>query len=286
MNWLIKFPPKIKQLLTRREPPKDFWMKDPTDGKLVPRKEVENNLFVIPGSNHHLPITPAARFESIFDDKKWEDIPTPKRVHDPLKFRDRIRHTQRVKNAQKQTGNTEAVVLAYGRITGQPVVVAAHDFRFIGGTLGVGTANAVVKGMQEAVRRNVPFIMFATSGGARLQEGIFSLMQLPNTTIAREELREAGLPYIVVLTNPTMGGVTASYAMLGDIHIAEPGAIIGFAGPRVIMKALKLLELPKGFQSAEDLYKHGMLDMIVHRKDMRERLALLCKLLTKPTMAA
>ncbi len=288
MNWLTKLPPKIRntieEFLPKFKTPDNYWMKDPTTGRYVPRKEVEDNLFVVPGSEYHLSLTPRARMESIFDDRTWEDIAAPADVHDPLRWRDRLRYTQRLRNARKETRNQDAVALAYGNILGCPAVLAVHDFRFIGGTLGMAAADAVVKGMREAVRRHVPLILFTASGGARLQEGIFSLMQLPRTTIAREELYDAKLPYIVVLTNPTMGGVTASYGMLGDIHIAEPGALIGFAGPRVIESTIRQ-KLPPGFQSAEYLREHGMIDMVVHRKNMRRVLGRLCKLLTLPLAA-
>ena len=288
MNWLTKFPPKIRTtiegFLPRFKTPNNYWMKDPTTGRYVPRKEVEDNWFVIPGSDYHLSIPPKVRMESLFDDKTWVEIATPAKVYDPLNWRDRLRYTQRLKNARQETGSAEAVVLACGKIVGQAVVLAVHDFRFIGGTLGMAAAEMVIKGMREAIKRHTPFIMVTASGGARLQEGIFSLMQLPRTTIARDELREARLPYIVVLTNPTMGGVTASYGMLGDIHIAEPGALIGFAGQRVIESTIRQ-KLPPGFQSAEYLREHGMIDMVVHRKDLREVLGRLCRLLTIPLAA-
>ena len=199
---------------------------------------------------------------------------------DPLKFRDERRYTDRLKDARSKTGTTDAIKLGYGKLDGLPVVIGVQDFDFMGGSLGMAAGEAVIKGLETAVDKATPFIMFAASGGARMQEGILSLMQLPRTTVAVQMLREAGKPYIVVLTNPTTGGVTASYAMLGDVQIAEPGALIGFAGPRVIEQTIRE-KLPEGFQRAEYLKEHGMVDMVVHRHELRATLANLCRLLTK-----
>src|SRR6185436_19923589 len=198
----------------------------------------------------------------------------------PLKFRDERRYTDRLKDARAKTGLHDAVKLGYGRLDGLAVVIGVQDFDFMGGSLGMAAGEAVIKGLETAVDKGCPFIMFAASGGARMQEGFLSLMQLPRTTVAVERLREAGKPYIVMLTNPTTGGVTASYAMLGDVHIAEPAALIGFAGPRVIEQTIRE-KLPSGFQRAEYLKDHGMVDMVVHRHDMRAVLARICRLLTK-----
>jgi acetyl-CoA carboxylase carboxyl transferase subunit beta len=198
---------------------------------------------------------------------------------DPLKFRDERRYTDRLKDARGKTGLQDAVIVGAGRLEGQRIVAAAQDFDFLGGSLGTAAGEAVIAAMRAAVKRNTPFILFAASGGARMQEGILSLMQMPRTTVAVQELREAGLPYVVVLTHPTTGGVTASYAMLGDVHIAEPGALIGFAGPRVIEQTIRE-QLPNGFQRAEYLHDHGMVDMVVHRHQLRSTLARICHLLT------
>jgi acetyl-CoA carboxylase carboxyl transferase subunit beta len=204
----------------------------------------------------------------------------PEVVADPLKFRDERKYADRLKDARTKTGLNDAVKLGYGKLEGLPVVIAVQDFDFMGGSLGMAAAEAVIKGFEKAVEKGTPFIMFAASGGARMQEGILSLMQLPRTTVAVQMLREAKRPYIVVLTNPTTGGVTASYAMLGDVHIAEPGALIGFAGPRVIEQTIRE-KLPEGFQRAEYLLAHGMVDMVVHRHQLRSTVAELCRLLTK-----
>ena len=282
MSWITNLPPKLnilRRFLKRTEPPEDFWIKDPTDGQLVSRADVQRNLFVIPGSEYHMTLSPTARLNSMFDGEVWERIPLAEVALDPLKFRDKRRYTDQIKDARTKTGNPDAIMLGYGTLDGLSVVIGAHDFSFIGGSLGMAAGEAILKGFETAVEKSAPLILFVASGGARMQEGILSLMQMPRTTIGVTMLREVRKPYIVVLTNPTFGGVTASYGMLGDIHIAEPGALIGFAGPRVIEKTMRRL-LPNGFQRSEHLLAHGMIDMIVHRRDMRTTLARLCRFLT------
>jgi acetyl-CoA carboxylase carboxyl transferase subunit beta len=281
MNWISNVVrPKIRGLLNRRETPENLWIKCPETGQLVFYKDVEANQFVIPGSNYHMRMSATARLKSMFDGETWFDVAVPGVPPDPLKFRDERRYADRLKDARGKTGTTDAIKLGYGKLEGLPVVIAVQDFEFMGGSLGMAAGEAVVKGLQTAADKGTPFIMFAASGGARMQEGILSLMQLPRTTVAVQILREARKPYIVVLTNPTTGGVTASYGMLGDIHIAEPGALIGFAGPRVIEQTIRE-KLPEGFQRAEYLREHGMVDMVVHRHQLRATLANLCRLLTK-----
>src|SRR3954454_7758902 len=221
-----------------------------------------------------------SRLKSRIDGEIWFDIGVPDVPVDPLKFRDERRYSDRLKDARTKTGMNDAVKLGFGKLDGLPIVIAVQDFDFMGGSLGMAAAEAVIKGLETAAEKGTPYIMFAASGGARMQEGILSLMQLPRTTVAVQILREAKKPYIVVLTNPTTGGVTASYAMLGDVHIAEPGALIGFAGPRVIEQTIRE-KLPEGFQRAEYLRDHGMVDMVVHRHELRPTLARLCRLLTK-----
>ena len=262
MNWISNVVrPKIRSMLNRRETPENLWIKCPETGQLVFYKDVEANQFVIPNSNHHMRISANVRLKILFDDGVYEEVPLPEVPLDPLRFRDERRYADRLKDARNKTGMQDAVKVATGELEGLPVVAGVQDFDFMGGSLGMAA-------------------MFAASGGARMQEGILSLMQLPRTTVAVELLREAKLPYIVVLTNPTTGGVTASYAMLGDVHIAEPGALIGFAGPRVIEQTIRE-KLPEGFQRAEYLKEHGMVDMVVHRHQLRSVLARLCRLLTK-----
>jgi acetyl-CoA carboxylase carboxyl transferase subunit beta len=226
-----------------------------------------------------------ARLKSLFDGETWFDVSVPDVPIDPLKFRDERRYADRLKDARTKTGLKDAIKLGYGKLEGTPVVMAVQDFDFMGGSLGMAAGEAVIKGLETAVEKQTPFILFASSGGARMQEGILALMQLPRTTVAVQELREVRKPYIVVLTNPTTGGVTASYAMLGDVHIAEPGALIGFAGPRVIEQTIRE-KLPEGFQRAEYLKEHGMVDMVVHRHELRPTLARLCRLLTKAPASA
>ena len=281
MNWITNVVrPKIRNFLARRESPENLWIKCPETGQLVFYKDVEANQFVIPVSNYHMRMGALARMKSIFDGGTWQDIAVREVATDPLKFRDERRYADRLKDARTKTGLADAVKLGSGTLDDVPVVVGVQDFDFMGGSLGMAAGEAVIAGLATAAERGTPFIMFAASGGARMQEGILSLMQLPRTTVAVEMLREARKPYIVVLTNPTTGGVTASYAMLGDVHIAEPGALIGFAGPRVIEQTIRE-KLPEGFQKAEYLCEHGMVDMVVHRHELRSTLAELCRILTK-----
>ncbi len=280
MNWISNVGPKIRSFLGRREVPENLWIKCPETGQLVFHKDVEANQWVIPGSNYHMRMGAGARMKATFDNETWIDIAVPSVPADPLKFRDEKKYADRIKDARTKTGMNDAVKLGYGKLEGLPVVVAVQDFDFMGGSLGMAAGEAVIKGLETAVEKSAPFILFVASGGARMQEGILSLMQMPRTTVAVQKLREVKKPYLVVLTNPTTGGVTASYAMLGDVHIAEPGALIGFAGPRVIEQTIRE-KLPQGFQRAEYLRDHGMVDMVVHRHEMRKTLARLSRLLTK-----
>ncbi len=281
MNWISNVVrPKIRNFLNRRDLPENLWIKCPETGQLVFYKDVEANQFVIPGSNYHMRMGATARLKSVFDGATWLDIRVPGVAADPLKFRDERRYSERLKDARAKTGLAEAIKLGLGKLEGLPVVIGVQDFEFMGGSLGMAAGEAVIKGAETAIEKGTPFVMFVASGGARMQEGIFALMQMPRTTVAIQRLREQRKPYIVVLTNPTTGGVTASYAMLGDIHIAEPGALIGFAGPRVIEQTIRE-RLPEGFQRAEYLKAHGMIDMVVSRHELRPTLARLCRLLTK-----
>src|SRR4051794_27510085 len=285
MNWMSNVvPPKIRSLL-RRDTPENLWVKCPESGQLVFHKDLEANQMVVPGSGYHMAIGPRARLASLYDDGAYEPIAAPESPTDPLKFRDIKRYADRLKEHRAKTGSSDAILAAHGRIEGQEVVSAVHDFAFQGGTLGIAAGEAIVTAMTLAVEKHAPFVIFTASGGARMQEGMFSLMQMARTTVTVQRLRAARLPYIVVLTNPTTGGVTASYAMLGDIHIAEPGAVIGFAGARVIEQTVRQ-RLPEGFQRAEFLQAHGMVDMVVPRTQMRATLSRLCRMLTKTPVAA
>ncbi len=285
MNWMSNVvPPKIRSFL-KRETPENLWVKCPESGELVFHKDLESNLFVVPSSGHHMRMPAKMRLDTLFDAGRYDMIATPEVPLDPLKFRDVKRYTDRLKEYRSKTNHPDAVKLAAGLLESKQVVAAVQDFEFMGGSLGMAAGEAIITGMTEAVKRKSPFIMFTASGGARMQEGMFSLMQMPRTTVAVQRLRAARLPYIVVLTNPTTGGVTASYAMLGDIHIAEPGAVIGFAGARVIEQTIRE-RLPEGFQRAEYLKEHGMVDMVVPRTEMRATLARLCSLLTNTPPAS
>ncbi len=279
MNWISSVVrPRIRSLLTtKREVPDKMWVKCPESGQMIFYKDLEANQFVVPGSNYHMRMAADVRLKSLFDEGFFEKVPLPEVTPDPLKFRDGRRYVDRMRDARAETELEDAVLVGEGLLEGQTIVAAAQDFRFMGGSLGMAAGEAVIAGMLRAVDLDAPFILFAASGGARMQEGILSLMQMPRTTIAVQRLRDARLPYIVVLTDPTTGGVTASYAMLGDVHIAEPGALICFAGPRVIQQTIRE-QLPEGFQRAEYLLEHGMIDMVVHRHDMRDTLARLTRL--------
>jgi len=237
-------------------------------------KEWEENYSVCPRCNFHDRIGPGKRFEQLFDAAEYEVLPTPEVREDPLRFKDAKRYTDRLKTARAATDERDALINARGRLDGHKVIIGVQDFAFMGGSMGIAVGAAIVAGIRAAIAERAPYILFTAAGGARMQEGILSLMQMPRTTVALAELREAGLPYIVVLTDPTTGGVTASYAMLGDVQLAEPGALIGFAGQRVIEQTIRE-KLPEGFQRAEYLLEHGMIDMVVSRGDLREKLALL-----------
>ena len=283
MNWIDNVVrPKIRTLFaSSSQTPENLWIKCPETGEMVFHRDLENNDWVVPNSGHHMRMPVRKRLERLFDESQFELIATPEVVADPLKFRDERKYADRIRDARAKTGEQDAFLVAAGTIHAQPVVVAAQNFAFMGGSLGMAAGEAFIKAAEVAVERKRPLILFAASGGARMQEGILSLMQLPRTTVAVQRVKDAGLPYIVVLTNPTTGGVTASYAMLGDIHIAEPGALIGFAGPRVIEQTIRE-KLPEGFQRAEYLLEHGMLDMVVPRSDMRATLARLVDLFVNP----
>ncbi len=283
MSWLNRVRNKIP-FLPKRETPETLWHKCPECAAMVFLKEYEDNLLVCPHCQHHGRIGPRKRFELLLD-PGYTVLPPPQVREDPLKFRDSKRYADRIKAARAATGEPDALINARGSVDEHRVVMGVQDFAFMGGSMGMAVGAAFVAGARAAVQDRAPYIIVTAAGGARMQEGILSLMQMPKATAAIAELREAGLPYIVILADPTTGGVTASYAMLGDIHIAEPGALIGFAGQRVIESTIRE-KLPEGFQRAEYLKDHGMVDMVVHRKDLRARLALLLDYLTPQREAA
>jgi acetyl-CoA carboxylase carboxyl transferase subunit beta len=262
----------------RREVPENLWIKCPETGEMVFHKDLEENLWVIPASGYHMKISAKERLKHFFDDGVYETLPQPQVVQDPLKFRDAKRYVERLREYRTKTGMEDTIHAGVGKVKGVKLVACVHEFGFAGGSLGVAAGEAIVKAFERAIAEKCPLVMFPASGGARMQEGILSLMQLPRTTVAVEMLKEAGLPYIVVLTNPTTGGVSASYAMLGDIHLAEPGAEIGFAGKRVIEQTIRE-KLPDGFQTAEYLLDHGMIDLVVRRHDIPDTIARLLKIL-------
>jgi len=270
MSWLTNVRNALA-FVAKKETPDNLWHKCKGCGQMVFLKELEDNLQVCPHCDHHERIGPLTRFEQIFD-AGYTIVPLPKVPDDPLKFRDTKRYTDRIKAARTATAEGDALITARGAIEGRRAVVGVQDFAFMGGSMGLAVGEAFVRGVETAIADGCPYIIFTAAGGARMQEGILSLMQMPRATVAIQMLHDAGLPYIVVLTDPTTGGVTASYAMLGDVQIAEPGALIGFAGQRVIEQTIRE-KLPDGFQRAEYLLDHGMLDMVKHRRDLRETLA-------------
>jgi acetyl-CoA carboxylase carboxyl transferase subunit beta len=284
MNWLTRVRNAIP-FIAKRETEETLWHKCPGCGQMVFLKEFEENLHVCPVCQHHGRIGARARFDHLFDEGSWQQIETPKTVDDPLKFRDSKKYVDRLKAARTQTGEVDALINAKGTIKGHGAVIGVQDFAFMGGSMGVAVGEAFIIGIQAAIKAKCPYIIFTASGGARMQEGILSLMQMPKMTVGVQQLKEAGLPYIVVMTDPTSGGVMASYATIGDIQIAEPGATLAFTGRRVIENTIRE-KLPDDFQTSQYLLDHGMLDMVVARKDLRDTLAKLIGYLMPEKLAA
>ncbi len=279
MSWLTNFVrPKLQALTRKAESPDNLWEKCPKCEQMIFHRELDANLRVCPHCGHHFRIGWKRRLELLFDDGRYERADLPRSAADPLKFRDVKRYSDRLKETQSKTGETDAVVVAHGRLGGEAVVAAAFNFEFMGGSMGTAVGDGLVRGAELAVAQAASLLVIPASGGARMQEGILSLMQMPRTIVAIDQVKEAGLPYIALLTDPTTGGVSASFAMLGDIAIAEPGAIIGFAGKRVIEDTIRE-KLPEGFQRAEYLLEHGMVDMVVPRAELAATLARLIRLL-------
>ena len=287
MNWITNFVrPKIKSLWnTKSDTPDNLWRKCPSCSGMIFHRDLEAAQFVCMHCDAHMKVGAVSRMKNLFDEGAWEDIALPEVPLDPLKFKDEKRYADRLREARAKTGELDALKAARGQISGVRTTIAIQSFDFMGGSLGMAVGEGLIAAMRAAIDHRTPFVLFTASGGARMQEGILSLMQMPRVTIAIQMLREAGLPYIVCHTDPTTGGVTASYAMLGDIHMSEPGALIGFAGPRVIENTIRE-KLPEGFQRAEYLLDHGMVDMVVHRHKMREALGRLLKLLTRKAARA
>jgi len=280
MNWLSKLtPPGVKDIFSKKDTPDNLWMKCPKSNEMVFAADLPGLLHVTP-AGHHLRIGPEMRMDYTFDNAEYKEIDIPEVAKDPLKFKDDQKYTDRLKKARAKTGDQDAMSIGVGKIHGIETVVLVQNFAFMGGSLGMAAGEGLISAAEYAAANKLPLVIFTAAGGARMQEGALSLMQMPRTTIAVQELREAGLPYIVVLCDPTTGGVTASYAMLGDIQLAEPGALICFAGPRVIEETIRE-KLPEGFQRAEFLEEKGMIDRVVARKDMRKALAQILSVLMR-----
>jgi acetyl-CoA carboxylase carboxyl transferase subunit beta len=286
MNWITNYVrPKLQALVRKAEVPDNLWDKCPACEKMIFHRDLEANHRVCTHCGHHLRLPAKRRLEMLFDDGAYTRIELPKTIQDPLKFRDRKRYTDRLKEAREKTQEQDAIIVAHGLLGGSRVVIAIFNFDFQGGSMGIAVGEGFLAAAKLAVLQQAPLIAIPASGGARMQEGILSLMQLPRTVIAVQEVKEAGLPFIVVLADPTTGGVSASFAMLGDIALAEPGAVIGFAGARVIEETIRE-KLPPGFQKSEYLLEHGQLDMVVHRHHLRDQLARIVGLLSNPHPSA
>lgn len=283
MNWLTNFVlPKIRAVVTQKEVPENLWQKCANCGQMLFARDLVANLHVCNNCGAHLRMGPEPRLGMLFDDARYTTIELPKPLVDPLKFRDLKRYSDRLKEAQTKIGaQRDAMIVAHGTMGGLPAVIACFDFGFMGGSMGLAVGEALLSAARLAVLQEAALIVVPASGGARMQEGILSLMQMPRTILAVEMVKEAGLPYIVVLTDPTTGGVSASFAMLGDITLAEPGAVVGFAGARVIEETIRE-KLPEGFQRAEYLLEHGIIDQVVPRKEMRDTLVRIIRLLMSP----
>jgi len=280
MSWIENFVrPKIKALISKDDLPDNMWCTCPGCKAMLYYKELGENLNVCGSCGYHMRMSVTERLAMLFDNGSYQKIEMPKGIVDPIKFKDRKKYIDRLKEAQSKSGNDDVVTIAQGSIGGVNSVVAVFDINFIGGSMGVAVGNAIIKASEVAIAKKSPLIVVPASGGARMHEGMLSLMQMPRTTIAVKQVKEAGLPYIVILTDPTTDGVTASFAMLGDIHIAEPGAEIGFAGKRVIKETIREV-LPAGFQTSEFLQDHGMIDIVVPRKELKQKLVTVLKLLT------
>ncbi len=281
MNWISNYVrPKINSLFSRRETPDNLWTKCDDCGTMLFHRELKDALNTCPSCGHHMRMTARERLASVFDNGIFVEVEVPEPVTDPLSFKDQQKYPDRLKAARKKTDEKDAMLVAEGEMGRMKVVCAVQDFSFMGGSMGMYVGNAIIAAAERAIALKCPLVLFSAAGGARMQEGILSLMQMPRSTVAVEMVKEAGLPYVVVLTHPTTGGVTASYAMLGDVHIAEPNALIGFAGARVIEQTIRE-KLPEGFQRSEYLLDHGVLDRVTHRKDMRNELITILLMLMK-----
>jgi len=281
MNWISNYVrPRINSIFSRREVPENLWTKCDECGQMLFHRELAENQNVCTNCGHHMAIKPRDRFVAFFDGGIFTEVKVPEPIQDPLQFRDQKKYVDRIREARRTTGEKEAMLVAEGEVGRTPIVAAAQDFSYMAGSMGMYVGNALIAAAERAVELKRPLVLFSAAGGARMQEGILSLMQMPRTTVAVQMLKEAGLPYVVVLTHPTTGGVTASYAMLGDVQIAEPGALICFAGPRVIEQTIRE-KLPEGFQRAEYLLDHGMLDRVTPRGKLKEEIVAILRMLLR-----
>jgi acetyl-CoA carboxylase carboxyl transferase subunit beta len=286
MNWLTNFVrPKIRALVRKADVPENLWDKCPSCAKMIFHRDLEANARVCPHCGHHMRLPAKRRLSMLFDEGAFTRIELPASVADPLRFRDQKRYSDRLKDAREKTAEQDAIIVAHGRMGGLPLVAAVFNFEFMGGSMGIAVGDALLAASKLAVLQQAALVVVPSSGGARMQEGILSLMQMPRTVLAADDVKEAGLPFIVVLTDPTTGGVSASFAMLGDIAIAETGAVIGFAGARVIEETIRE-KLPPGFQRAEYLRDHGMVDIVVHRHQLRDTLIRIMSMLMTPGPSA
>ncbi len=282
MNWLTNYVrPKISKLVPKKDIPDNLWTQCPKCEKMIFHKELEENTFICPNCNYHFKLAPLKRLEMLFDGGHYALIQLPEVKEDPLDFVDLKKYIDRLKDARKKTKQDDAILVAHGMIGGFPVVIGIFDFSFMGGSMGTAVGEAIIAAANLASLQQAALILVPASGGARMQEGMLSLMQMPRTTLAVKLLKEKKLPYITLLTNPTAGGVTASFAMLGDIAIAEPDSTIAFAGARVIEQTIRE-KLPEGFQKSEYLMKHGMIDAVVDRRQIRDELIKILGLLMRP----
>ncbi len=285
MNWISNYVrPKISAIFSKKDTPENLWKKCDKCGMMLFHREIKDSLSVCNGCGHHMLISPKERLTNLFDGGIYARVDYEDVIEDPLNFKDTKKYTDRIKETRKKIGEKDAMVLAVGDIARLKVTVAIQNFLFMGGSMGMSVGNSIIEGVKNSIKFKTPFVLFAAAGGARMQESILSLMQMPRSIVAIQSLREAKLPYVVVLTNPTTGGVTASYAMLGDITIAEPNALICFAGPRVIEQTIGE-KLPEGFQKSEYLLEHGMIDMVIPRDKIRDELILLLNILMKKPRA-
>ena len=280
MNWLTNYiKPKLQSLVKKRDIPKNLWLKCQC-GTMIYHKDYEKSLGVCDQCGTHIRLSSNMRLQFLFDEGKYEKIKVSNNNFDPLSFKDKRKYKDRLKEAKKKTKEDDAATVAEGKIENISIIAIAFDFNFMGGSMGVSVGDSIVKGSEISLKKNLPLVMIPSSGGARMQEGILSLMQMPRTVAAIKKVKDNKIPYIVVLTDPTTGGVCASFAMLGDVLIAEKDATIGFAGRRVIEQTIKET-IPEKFQTSEYLLEHGMVDMVVHRKDLKKKLAKILRFLLK-----